>query len=164
MADRMCGDQDLGPFVDGREEFLSLAEGILRNQAEAEDVVQDSWLRWKNRSADCVSPRAFLRAIVRNLALDRIRRRRSERVLLCTPQLEPLRAPDAEETTIQRQRLATAERALAELPERTREAFRMRRIEGRSLREIADVLGVSQPRAHQLVCQAVARIAGALQD
>lgn len=164
MADRVCRDQDLGPFVDGRDEFLSLAEGILRNQAEAEDVVQDSWLRWQNRSADCVGPRAFLRAIVRNLALDRIRRRDSERVRLRTPQLQPPIALDAEETTIHRQRLAAAERVLAELPARTREAFHMRRIEGRSLREIADVLGISQPRAHQLVCQAVARIAGALQD
>ncbi|MEM6356619.1 MAG: sigma factor, partial [Pseudomonadota bacterium] len=116
MADRVCRDQDLGPFVDGRDEFLNLAEGILRNQAEAEDVVQDSWLRWQNRSAGCVSARAFLRAIVRNLTLDRIRRRRSERLRLCTPQLQPPIALDAEETTIHRERLAVAEKVLAELP------------------------------------------------
>lgn len=45
--------------------------------------------------------------------------------------------------------------ALAELPPRTRLAFDMHRIEGRGLQEVADHLGVSVVRAHQLVKDAL---------
>ncbi|MEM9685259.1 MAG: sigma-70 family RNA polymerase sigma factor, partial [Pseudomonadota bacterium] len=45
--------------------------------------------------------------------------------------------------------------AIAELPERTRIAFHMYRIEGKSLKEIARYLDVSQVRVHQLVKDAI---------
>ena len=60
---------------------------------------------------------------------------------------------------VHRDELRVISEALAELPERTRIAFRMYRLEGRTLQAIADHLGVSVVRTHQLVKEAIVHAA-----
>ena len=68
----------------------------------------------------------------------------------------PHDAPSGRERVLfYRDELRVLSEALAELPERTRIAFRMYRLEGRTLQAIADHLGVSVVRAHQLVKEAI---------
>lgn len=59
-----------------RPTLLSIARGILGNDDEAEDVVQDAMLRlWQLRDEPIMNVRGFTRVVVRNLCLSKVRRR-----------------------------------------------------------------------------------------
>ena len=140
-----------------RDELLNYAHQLLRDRASAEDLVQEAWLRFSSRGgdpADLGQPTKYLFAIVRNLALDWLRRRS-----LHLPQ--PITAetmdtvssdnPSAERVLYYRDRLRALEQILAGLPERTQVAFIMYRVERRTLQEIATHLGISVPRVHKMI-------------
>jgi RNA polymerase sigma-70 factor (ECF subfamily) len=71
-------------FEEHRRHLFGVAYRMLGSVSEAEDVVQDTWLRWRAASPDDVrSPRAFLTTVATRLAIDRLRsaqRRREEYV------------------------------------------------------------------------------------
>lgn len=149
-------------FVEHRRSLVDYAANIMGSRAQAEDVVQEAWVRFSAASgkamaeqgAPIVNPLAYLYAIVRNLALSWARRSSFERAV--SPVSEeivtvPSDAPSAETVLVHRDELRELAAALVELPERTRIAFNMSRLEGRPLREIADRLGISVTRAQQLV-------------
>jgi len=146
-------------FVEHRGSLVNYADGILRDRAGAEDVVQEAWVRLRAvRDADKIeSPVSYLYRIVRNLALDGASRRSAEAARVVEPAPDQLlcEAPDAERVLYYRDELRVMVEALTELPERTRVAFRMYRLEGCTLQTIADRLGVSVVRAHQLVKEAI---------
>jgi RNA polymerase sigma-70 factor (ECF subfamily) len=146
-------------FVEHRGSLVNYANGILHDRAGAEDVVQEAWLRF-SAAADngqIVNPVSYLYRIVRNLALDGARRRSFEVPKGTDPVMEsvPSDAPSAERVLFYRDELREIADAIAELPERTRTAFRMYRLEGHTLQQIADHLGVSVVRTHQLVKEAI---------
>jgi RNA polymerase sigma-70 factor (ECF subfamily) len=146
-------------FVEHRGSLVNYANGILHDRAGAEDVVQEAWLRF-SAAADggqIVNPVSYLYRIVRNLALDWARRRAVEPPKMAAPAMEnvPSDSPSAERVLFYRDELRVIADALGELPERTRIAFRMYRLEGRTLQDIADHLGVSVVRVHQLVKEAI---------
>ena len=75
------------PFVAHRGLLFTVAYEMLGSAADAEDVVQETWLRWAGRGtearADVRDPRAYLVRIVTRQALNRLRtlsRRREEYV------------------------------------------------------------------------------------
>jgi RNA polymerase sigma factor (sigma-70 family) len=146
-------------FVEHRGSLVNYANGILHDRAGAEDVVQEAYLRFSAAAKDdhIVNPVSYLYRIVRNLALDWARRTSVEAPKVAAPVLESVAsdAPSAERILFYRDELRVIADALAELPERTRIAFRMYRLEGRTLQAIADHLGVSVVRAHQLVKEAI---------
>ncbi|CAN5620076.1 sigma-70 family RNA polymerase sigma factor [soil metagenome] len=146
-------------FVAHRSSLVHYADGILRDHAGAEDVVQESWVRFSTvPDADKIAnPVAYLYRIVRNLALDGATRRSADAIRSAGSLTELVRsdAPGADRILYYRDELRVTAAALAELPERTRTAFRMYRLEGRTLQAIADHLGVSVVRAHQLVKDAI---------
>lgn len=148
----------LALFMTHRGALVDYASGILGNRAQAEDLVQEAWLRFDRAThrRTVEQPVGYLYRIVRNLAIDRQRSEAAGRSAGDT-RLTQLPSPSAtpEQTAIHRDQLRVLAAALAELPERTRTAFNMHRLEGRSLKEIADHLGVSVVRAHQLVKDAI---------
>ncbi|MPZ30469.1 MAG: sigma-70 family RNA polymerase sigma factor [Rhodospirillales bacterium] len=149
-----------GLFVEHRGSLVNYANGIVDDRASAEDVVQEAYLRFSAAAAkddQIVNPVSYLYRIVRNLALDWQRRRSVEAPRAVTPVMEnlPSDTPSAERVLFYRDELRVISEALAELPERTRIAFRMYRLEGRTLQAIADHLGVSVVRTHQLVKEAI---------
>jgi len=83
-------------FEEHRRHLFGVAYRMLGSVSEAEDVVQDTWLRWRAASPDDVrSPRAFLTTVATRLAIDRLRsaqRRREEYVGPWLP--EPLVTDD----------------------------------------------------------------------
>jgi RNA polymerase sigma-70 factor (TIGR02957 family) len=88
------------PFVTHRSLLFTVAYEMLGSAADAEDVVQETWLRWSGVDrAEVRHPRAYLVRIVTRQALDRLRtleRRREEYVGEWLP--EPLlTAPDVAE-------------------------------------------------------------------
>lgn len=73
-------------FVSQRAELLSLAESRLRSRADAEDVVQEVWFRWCQHQHEVDVSSAWLRAVTRNLVVDRLRAPASRREVLVDDQ------------------------------------------------------------------------------
>lgn len=145
-------------FVAHRGSLVSYANGILRDRAGAEDVVQEAWLRF-SAAADgdkVLNPVSYLYRIVRNLALDGAMRRSAEaRRDKASGDLLPSEAPSSEQVLYFRDELRVLSDALSELPARTQAVFRMYRIEGCTLQTVADHFGISIVRVHQLVKEAL---------
>jgi RNA polymerase sigma-70 factor (ECF subfamily) len=132
-----------------------LARGILRNDSEAEDVVQEAYVRafthLESFRGDS-SLSTWLSRIAMNEALGRLRRRRPAVELDSLPQgaLEaeiiqfPLSAAadDPEKSMAQREIQAVVERAIDELPEAFRLVFITRVIEGMNVEETAEILSL----------------------
>ncbi len=153
-------DSILALYIEHREQLLSYANRIVRDRASAEDVVQEAWLRFSTRSGQdgpIAQPLAYLYAIVRNLALNWTNRAaRHDPVPVPGPTMEsvPTDEPSVERVLYYRDELRLLQEAIAELPERTQTAFYLYRIDGWTLQQVADRLGVSVVRAHQLVKEA----------
>lgn len=155
-------DRSLALYLEHRTALVNYANGIVGDRAGAEDVVQEAYLRFSAASPTISHPVGYLYRIVRNLALDWVRRssvERSEAVAQAPLEEVPHQDPSAEHVLLFRDELRLLQEALAELPERTQTAFRMYRLEGRTLQQIADHLGVSVVRVHQLVKDAIAHAA-----
>ena len=116
---------------------------------DIDDLIQDAYARLlKARNAGTVShPKAYLFATARNAALDLIRRKKiiSMEALANIEQLSVLEdGPDAAEQACHDQELKILTEAIEALPERCRQIITMRRLQGRSHREIAQTLGISE--------------------
>jgi len=135
-------------FLAKRPRLVQMATRIIGCQCLAEDIVQESILKICEHGleAEVQSPAAYLFRMVRNLAIDSARRRGREMRLASAEDgvPEPVSAcPCPEETMARCQALRIVMAALQELPERTRHAFELHRIEGVSQRDIASRLKVS---------------------
>jgi len=125
---------------------LRLARTLVRNEADAQDVLQDSFLRafrhFRGFSGD--SPRAWLLSIVRNVSFTLWRKRERNEPGEPEPTLEaePDPAPSAEAQLLEASDAAQVHAALDRLPGLHREVLVLREMEECSYREIADILGV----------------------
>lgn len=131
------------------QRLYRIARGILRNDAEAEDVVQEAYVRAFANLATFrgdSSLATWLSRIVINEALGRLRKRRRTAAMPENPETRIIRFPlnpsDPERTMAQRQILALVERATDSLPDIYRMVFVARVIEGLSMEETSDLLGV----------------------
>ena len=79
-------------FERHRSLLFSIAYRMLGSVAEAEDVVQEAYLRWREvAEAEVRSPRSYLSAVVTRLSIDRLRSARARREEYVGPWLpEPL--------------------------------------------------------------------------
>jgi RNA polymerase sigma-70 factor (ECF subfamily) len=130
-----------------------LARGILRNDAEAEDVVQDTYVRAfthleQFRGDSSLS--TWLSRIAMNEALGRLRRQKPGVELSAlekAPQAQIIPFPlastdDPEKSMAQREIQQVVEHAIDELPEPFRLVFITRVIEGMNVEETAEILGL----------------------
>ncbi|MEV5507904.1 RNA polymerase sigma-70 factor [Streptomyces orinoci] len=85
-------DPDQQVFHQHRRLLFSVAYRVLGSAADAEDAVQDAWLKWSAADRSQVAdPRAYLARIVSNLALERLRSARHQREVYAGPWLpEPI--------------------------------------------------------------------------
>jgi RNA polymerase sigma-70 factor (ECF subfamily) len=140
-----------------RTALVDYASRIVGGRAQAEDVVQDAWLRIEQveRGRPLDEPLRYFYRVVRNLALDRMRtqkregRRESGEALQIADIIDE--APSPEKVAFDRDELRRVIERMADLPERTRMALIMHRVEGLKLKEIAVHFGVSIALAHALV-------------
>ncbi|WP_113701810.1 RNA polymerase sigma-70 factor [Nonomuraea lactucae] len=151
-------------FEEHRPTLLGLAYRLLGSMWDAEDVVQEAWLRWQAADRGEVrDPRAFLVTVVSRLALDQLRSARVKREAYTGPWL-PEPVPTAEAgpldtaelrdtvsyaTLHMMERLSPPERAVFVL----REAFEF------PYDEIARIAGLSVANARQLHHRASVRLA-----
>ena len=124
-----------------------VAQGVLRNSADAEDVAQEALLRAYqkfDRLKDTTRFRAWLVRITFRLALDRwrsVRRRERRETEWALPDLRPP-LPTTEEIASANAFQARLAKALDELPSRLRLVLLLAAIEGHTLEEVAELLSV----------------------
>ncbi|GGM76599.1 RNA polymerase sigma24 factor [Thermopolyspora flexuosa] len=145
-------------FQEHRAVLVGVAYRILGSVADAEDVVQEAWLRWPGVDAAKVEDaRAFLIRVTSRLAIDRLRRVRARREEYVGPWLpEPLRTgPDG---AAQAELADSVELALLVVLETLspleRAAFVLREAFGLPYAEIAAAIGRSEPAVRQLARRA----------
>ncbi|MGE0304638.1 MAG: RNA polymerase sigma factor [Acidimicrobiia bacterium] len=129
------------------EMLLRVARTLTRNEADAEDLVQDTLMR-AYRSIDRFDgrhPRAWLLTILRNTHINRNRRRRPELLRDGDPALERLastQSGDQTDSSVEAGFDAELERALAGLDEPFRRVVQLVDVEGLSYAEAAEALGI----------------------
>ena len=133
-----------------KNELYRLALRITLNPAEAEDVVQDTMIKvWNRREQwdEIDSIEAFCLTICRNLSLDRMRKMENQNQSLEEGEHDSPDHSDAsnpEEQAMQRDRVELIRRLINELPEKQRSAMHLREFEGKSYKEIASIMAISE--------------------
>jgi RNA polymerase sigma-70 factor (ECF subfamily) len=151
---------DAEVFEAHRGLMFAIAYRMLGTIADAEDAVQDAWLRWSAASrADVADPRAYLARIVTNTALNRLRSAGSRREACVGPWLpEPLlteAGPDAAERAELAESVSVAMLVVLEsLTPEERAVFVLREVFGFEHAEIGAALGRSAPAVRQLAHRA----------
>ncbi|WP_245607167.1 RNA polymerase sigma factor SigJ [Pseudonocardia spinosispora] len=142
-------------FAEYRNLLFTVAYDMLGGVGDAEDVVQDTWLRWSAVDHTTVTaPRAYLVRIATRLALDRLRALRRSREEYVGPWLpEPLwDGPDPGERLVEHEGVAVGMLVVLEtLSPLERTAFVLHEVFGFSHSEIAEILQRSPAAVRQLV-------------
>jgi RNA polymerase sigma-70 factor, ECF subfamily len=151
----MTGDA----FAACRPRLLGIAYGLIGELTEAEDVVQDAWLRWDRADPEAVrNAEPFLVKVTTRLAIDRLRSPRPRREVYVGPWLpEPLvTEPDTPETkAIEAERLSLALLgALERLNPVERAVLVLRDVFDLEYAEIADVLEKTPANVRQIAKRA----------
>lgn len=151
-------------FATLRPRLFAIAYRMLGTRADAEDVMQDAWLRWHQADRAALrSTEAWLVTVTTRLAIDRLRAARAERIAYPGPWLpEPL--VDVDERTPE----SIAERAgelslalmfvLERLSPEERAAFLLRQVFEHDYDEIATLLDKTESACRQIVHRASERV------
>lgn len=144
-----------------KDKLFRLALRITFNRAEAEDVVQDTLIRvWSKRDewTDLESVEAYCLSIARNLAIDRSRKAEAKNVELTpdTQELPDLLTPDRQME--QDEQIHLIHRLVNQLPEKQRTILQLRDIEGKSYKEIADIMSLTEEQVKVTLFRARQRI------
>lgn len=149
-----------------RQPLQRLLGRRMPRREDAEDAVQDVFARYAaaGKALPADQQEAYLRVVTRNVANDAwqksSRRESVEAVSLdadaeLAGQVAADEAADPARHLAQRQRLARLEEALAELPERRREAFVLHSMDGLTQTEVAQRMGISRRMVHNHVTLAM---------
>ncbi|RZQ59930.1 RNA polymerase sigma-70 factor [Amycolatopsis suaedae] len=155
-------------FEEQRPRLFGLAYRLLGSAAEAEDVVQDAYLRWSESDRSVIrTPSAWLAKVVTNLSLTRLTSARARRETYVGPWLpEPVYTGDGAlgplEDAEQRESVSIALLYLLErLTPTERAVFVLREAFGYSHREIAGIVDLSEANSRQLHSRARQHLADA---
>jgi RNA polymerase sigma-70 factor (ECF subfamily) len=145
---------------------LAIARRMLKDDAEAEDVAQETMLRlWRNAAGlelGAGGVRPWLRRVASNLCIDRVRAGRSTAVMDELPE-QPEPAGQVRHLS-ERELKARVDLALKALPERQRLALTLFHYEGMSQIEVGEVLGISDEAVESLLARARRSLKLALKD
>lgn len=144
--------------------LLPFCNRMLRDLAEAEDVVQESMLRLWKMAPDWVpgaaKPSTWVFRVASNLCTDRLRKRRGVGLDEIAEPADD--TPGAEAQMMQAERLSALDAALQILPDRQRQAVVLRHIEGMSNPEIAEILEISVEAVESLTARGKRALAAEL--
>ena len=145
--------------------LLRIAQRMLNEDPEAEDVAQEAMLRlWRSASTLEIGAggvRPWLRRVVSNLCLDRIRSARRVELTDAVPEQEVVASQL--HCLVEVERSARVDAALKALPERQRLALTLFHYEGLSQGEVGEILGVSQEAVESLLARARRALKASLQ-
>ena len=146
--------------------LFRVAHSVLRNPAEAEDAVQDAFVRvlqHRGKLAEIADMRVWLVRIVWNLALDRRRRRRPDQMDDEFAASLIAHTLPADERLAGARRMGLILREIERLPPAERETLLLSAMEELSTAAIAQVLGRSESAARALLFRARTRLKQRLQ-
>jgi len=145
---------------------LAVARRMLKDDAEAEDVAQETLLRlWRNAAGlelGVHGTRPWLRRVVSNLCIDRVRSRRNTTVMETVP--EEVAPASQVRQLAERELSQRVDAALKGLPERQRLALTLFHYEGMSQIEVGEVMGISDEAVESLLARARRALKVALKD
>jgi RNA polymerase sigma-70 factor (ECF subfamily) len=146
-------------FEELRSMLFAIAYRILGSVAEAEDAVQETWLRYQGSATQPTSPRAFLSAVVTRVSIDQLRSARVRREtyvgqwlpepLLTDPYEDPARSAELADSVSMAALLL-----LEQLTPLERAVFVLREVFGFSVTEVAGAVGRSEVACRQLAVRA----------
>ena len=151
---------DTNAFEAQRPRLTRLAYRMLGSVAEAEDAVQDAWLRWTRAGEDIADPAAWLVRVTSRLCIDRLRAAKTQR--------EAYRGPWLPEPLIEELSVDPVERAedvsvafllaLERLSPLERAVFLLHDVFDEDYAEVAETLGKTEPAVRQLATRARAHV------
>ena len=163
------GDADAARILAQRlvPRLLGYAGRLLADRAEAEDIAQEAMLRlwrvapdWRQGEAKVST---WLYRVVINLCTDRLRARKRRQTDALDQVAEPEdSAPGVVASLIEADRMAALTAALAQLPDRQREAVVLRHIEGLTNPEIAEILQIGVEAVESLTARGKRALTAAL--
>ncbi|MFE7029742.1 RNA polymerase sigma-70 factor [Streptomyces sp. NPDC057621] len=145
-------------FVAARPQLFGVAYRMLGSAAEAEDVLQEAWVRWQNADrTNIVEPTAFLTTVATRLAINTAQSARVRRETYVGPWL-----PEPVDTSLDphlgAERAEAVELAVLHLLERLnpveRAAYVLREAFDYPYRQVAEILETSEANTRQLVSRA----------
>ncbi|MFC8731343.1 RNA polymerase sigma-70 factor [Luteimicrobium sp. NPDC057192] len=155
-------DDGLAGFLDVRPQLFGIAYRMLGSVADAEDVVQDAWIRWQNADRRGVqNPAAFLTTTTTRLAINAATSARARRESYVGQWL-PEPVDTAADPLLGAERDEALELAVLLLLEKLnpveRAAYVLHEAFGYPYRRIAEILETSEPNARQLARRARLRL------
>jgi RNA polymerase sigma-70 factor, ECF subfamily len=157
-----CPDEGLSAFLNVRPRLFRIAYRMLGSAAEAEEIVQDVWLRWQAADRSIVrDAAAFLATTTTRLAINVMQSARARRETYVGPWL-PEPADTGAGPQVQAERgqafIAGVRLLLAQLSRTERAAFILREAFDYPYRDIATVLRLEEANARQVVTRARKRL------
>ncbi|WP_330181736.1 RNA polymerase sigma-70 factor [Nocardia sp. NBC_01503] len=148
-------DHDTDPFVEHRRLLFGTAYQMLGSVTDAEDILQDAWIKWHAADRESVEhPKSYLVRTITNLCLNRLTSARATRETYIGPWLpEPLltTAADAAQETEMAETVSTAMLVVLEtLTPVERAVFVLREVFGYSYAEIGGFLDRPEPSVRQI--------------
>jgi RNA polymerase sigma-70 factor (ECF subfamily) len=151
--------QVAGIFREHNRTLIGFLVSRLHNEQEAMEIAQEAYvkiLQLEPKHGAVSYLRSYLFRTAENLAVDRVRQRRARFRL---DSLEPVdglfdEAP-AERAAVAEQELALLRCAVAELPDRCQEAFRLHKLEDRPFADVAAAMGVSERMVRKFIGRAL---------
>ena len=151
-------------FLELRRRMFGLAYRMLGSRADADDVLQDAWLRWQGADRrELRSPEAWLTTVVTRLSIDRLREAKKEREHYTGPWLpEPL-VDEEPDTPEQASELASDVSVaflmvLERLAPEERAVFLLREVFDMDYPELAQMLGKNEASCRQMLHRAKERV------
>lgn len=154
---------DFEAFTAERPRLFGIVYRMLGSRADAEDVLQDAWLRWYESRTPARSTQAVLTTIVTRLAIDRLRSAKARREVYVGPWLpEPLAGTEVETAQTKAEVASDLSiaflRLLETLGPQERAAFLLHEIFDCDYSEIAEILQKSEAACRQIVHRSRERI------
>jgi RNA polymerase sigma-70 factor, ECF subfamily len=157
-------------FASYRPLLFSIAYRMLGSAMDAEDMVQEAYLRWQRAEVRSIEqPRAFLTTVITRLCIDQLRSAQEQRERYIGPWLpEPLLAAPGDgpaDSVADRESLSLAFLVMLErLSPIERAAFLLREVFAHGYDELARILETSEANARQLVSRARRKLDGLRAD
>ena len=131
-----------------RRQLVAQAQSLLGDEADAEDTVQDALLRlWQMLEVLHRPMEPLARRLVRNLAIDRLRRRKPTLSVNLLSEQNEVARPDTE-------RIERTMRIVETLPDMQQTLLRLRHMDGLSMADIASLTGASQEAVRKSLSRA----------
>lgn len=145
-------------FLNHNRTLVRFLHSRLRDEQEAKEIAQEAYVKILQLEAPggLSFLRAYLFRVAENLAIDRIRQRRIRARLDGLDTFDDfLKDPAIERAAIAREELTLLRQAVAELPPKYQQAFRLVKLEDRPCEEVAPAMGLSIRMVRRYISRAL---------